>query len=110
MGTAILSSKVTKRLQTTLPTAVKAVLGLDAGKSRVGYIIEGNSVRLVNAETLDGHDDPVVDAFLAFLGKDLVSHPDRVRPFPEQLLALAAEAHARVHIDHDAEIEGAIAL
>ncbi len=110
MGTAVLSTKVTKRLQTTLPRAVEAALGLEPGESRVGYIIDGSSVTLVNAATLEDHEDPAIDPFLAFLGNDLVTHPDRLRPLPASLLALAAETRARVHIDHDAPITGAIAL
>jgi antitoxin PrlF len=96
-------------MQTTLPKAVKTVLGLDAG-SRVGYVIEGNTVRLVNADARAEHEDPALQPFLALLGRDLEEHPERLQAFPEELLAVAAEARGRVAVDHDEEIVGAVAL
>ena len=104
----IVTSKVTERSQTTLPPAVRTVLGLKPGE-RVGYVIEGNEIRLVNASTLE-HDDPVLDRFLNFLGRDLAEHPDRVSLFPAPLLERARAITAGVTIDHDAPIDGAIAL
>ena len=104
----IVTSKVTERSQTTLPPAVRTVLGLKPGE-RVGYVIEGNEIRLVNASTLE-HDDPVLDRFLNFLGRDLAEHPDRVSLFPAPLLERARAITAGVTIDHDAPLDGAIAL
>jgi antitoxin PrlF len=105
---SIVTSKVTERSQTTLPPAVRTVLGLQPGE-RIGYVIEGSDVRLVNASTLE-HGDPVLDKFLAFLGKDLASRPDRVSVFPASLLDRARAITAGIPIDHDLPIDGVIAL
>lgn len=105
---SIVTSKVTERSQTTLPPAVRTVLALQPGE-RIGYVIEGNEVRLINASTLE-HDDPVLDKFLAFLGRDLARHPDRVGVFPASLLQRAQAMTAGIIIDHEAPIEGAVAL
>lgn len=105
---SVVTSKVTDRSQTTLPPAVRTVLGVQPG-GRIGYVIEGNEVRLVNASALD-HDDPVVDAFLAFLGRDLMKHPDRLKAFPAALVERARAIASGIIIDHDAPIDGAIAL
>ena len=105
----LLTSKLTERSQTTLPKAVKEVLAVDAG-GRLGYVIDGNTVRLVNAETFDQHEDVVAQAFLSFLERDLVHHPERIALFPAALLERARATAARVTIDHDAETTGAILL
>lgn len=105
---AVVTSKLTERSQTTLPRAVRTVLGLREGQ-QLGYVIEGNQVRLVNASSGE-HQDPVLDGFLAFLGQDMAGHPERIRAFPAALLARAKAAARGVRIDHDAPIEGAITI
>lgn len=105
---SVVTSKVTERSQTTLPPAVRTVLGLQPGE-RIGYVIEGTEVRLVNASTLE-HEDPVLDRFLGALARDLARHPERVSAFPASLRARANAIAAGVPIDHNAPIEGAIAL
>jgi antitoxin PrlF len=104
----MLTSKLTDRCQTTLPSGVRAVLGLEPG-ARIGYVIEGTEVKLVNASAQD-HEDPVLDGFLSFLATDMVENPDRLAPFPEALLTRAQELTAGIAIDHDAPIDGVTAL
>jgi antitoxin PrlF len=104
----MLTSKITQRSQTTLPPGVRTALGLEPGE-RLGYMIAGNDVRLVNATALE-HDDPVLTKFLAFLQRDMAKHPDRISAFPRSLLDRARAAAEGVAIDHDAPIDGAIAL
>lgn len=105
---SVVTSKVTERSQTTLPPAVRTVLGLEGGE-RIGYVIEGNEVRLVNASSLE-HEDPVLEKFLTFLGKDMAKHPERIAAFPPSLLRRAQAVASGVAIDHDESIDGAIAL
>lgn len=105
---SIVTSKVTERSQTTLPPAVRTVLALQPGE-RIGYVIEGSEVRLVNASALE-HDDPVLDRFLDFLSNDVARHPDRVEAFPASLLDRARAITLGIAIDHESPIDGAIAL
>ena len=84
------------------------MLGLQPGE-RIGYVIEGREVRLVNASSVE-HEDPVLEKFLAFLGRDVAAHPDRISAFPASLLDRARAITAGIPIDHDAPIEGAIPL
>lgn len=105
---SIPTSKLTDRSQTTLPRAVRTVLGLEAG-ARLGYVIEGNNVRLVNASALED-EDPVLEKFLAFLGRDMAENPDRIEAFPESLLRRARKVTEGVAIDHDAPLDGAVDL
>jgi antitoxin PrlF len=103
------TSKVTRRNQTTIPPAVREALHLEKGE-RLGYIIEGNEVRLVNASALEEHEDPIVTGFLELLASDLKRYPDRLEAFPSELLARAKELTKDVEIDHEAPIEGVTAL
>ncbi len=104
----MVTSKITERSQTTLPAAVRTVLGLQPGE-RIGYIIEGNSVRLVNANE-EEHADPAIVRFLEFLGRDLAEHPERLATLPASVIARARALTKGVPIDHDAPIEGATVL
>ena len=104
---AMLTSKVTERSQTTLPPGVRKVLDLNPGE-RLGYVIEGNQVRLVNASALE-HEDPVLEELLAFLGRDIATRHELHR-FPEELVARARALTRDVTIDHDALIEGDVGL
>jgi antitoxin PrlF len=104
----MLTSKVTERSQTTLPAGVRAALGIGPGE-RLGYVIEGNEVRLVNASALE-HQDPVLDGFLSFIAGDIARHPDHVAPFPPALLERAKALTAGIEIDHDEPIEGVTAF
>lgn len=106
-STDIITSKVTARSQTTLPPAVRTVLGIGPG-DRIGYEITGREVRLVN---LDGHedDDPTLEAFLDLLSAS-VATPGVVRQLPADLLMRAVAASADEPIDHDAPIDGTVAL
>ncbi|HEY9516192.1 MAG TPA: type II toxin-antitoxin system PrlF family antitoxin [Gemmatimonadaceae bacterium] len=105
---SIVTSKLTERSQTTLPPAVRTVLGLGPGQ-RIGYVIAGNEVRIINASAME-HDDPVLDEFLAFLGRDMAEHPDRIAAFPASLLARARSAAEGAVIDHGAPLDGAVEL
>lgn len=108
MKTTMVTSKITERSQTTLPAAVRTVLGLQPGE-RLGYIIEGNSVRLINADE-EEHVDPAITRFLEFLGEDLTTHPERLAALPASLIARARALTKHVAIDHDAPIDGATVL
>jgi antitoxin PrlF len=105
---AMLTSKVTARSQTTLPPGVRKVLDLNPGE-RIGYIIEGNEVRLINASAVE-HEDPMLEEFLTFLGRDMVKHPEHLRAFPEPLVARARSLARGVAIDHDMPIKGDVGL
>jgi antitoxin PrlF len=106
MSTSVLKSKLTRRSQTTIPNAVKHALRVAPG-DEIGYVIEGDSVRLVNATPSDQHDDPVLGQFLAFLAQNIAQ--GNARNVSPPLVARIQELTADVPIDHDADIVGAIA-
>ncbi len=107
----MITSKLTVRDQTTLPPAVRKVLGLKGGQ-RVGYVFDTEGVRLVNPTTTAEHADPVLQQFLALLGCQIAAGPAAggAVGFPRDLLERARALTADVAIDHDAPIEGAILI
>lgn len=107
MATSVLTSKLTQRSQTTIPKAVKNALHLAAG-DKIGYVIEGNSVRLVNAADQGAHDDPLVEGFLAMLAIDISQ--GKMQLIPQSLYQRIQALTAGVAIDHDADTTGAISL
>lgn len=109
--TGMITSKLTVRDQTTLPSAVRQVLGLKGGQ-RLGYVFDSEGVRLVNPTTTAEHADPVLHQFLTLLGSHIAAGPAAggAVGFPPDLLERARALTADVEIDHDALIEGAILI
>jgi antitoxin PrlF len=105
--TDMITSKVTARSQTTLPPAVRTVLGIEPG-DRIGYEITGHEVRLVKLP-IHQDDDPTLDAFLELLTESIAT-TGVVRPLQADLLMRAVAASADEPVDHDAPIHGAVAL
>ena len=107
MATSVLTSKLTQRSQTTIPKAVKNALRVTAG-DEIGYVIEGDSVRLVNVASQAEHDDPMVARFLDLLARDIGQ--GNVQALTLQLVEQLKSLAGGVAVDHDAEITGAVAL
>lgn len=105
----MLTSTLNQRSQVTVPAAVRSALGLRPG-DRLGYMIQGDQVTLVNASAIEKAEDPILDSFLAFLATDLADHPERITPVSASLLARARGLTSDVAIDHDAHMDGETAL
>jgi len=105
----MITSKLSARSQTTLPRAVRERLNLEPGQ-RLGYVIEGDRVRLINPAEL-WRGDPAIQRFLKLLGHHMQTHPeDALLPFPDALLTRARAMTAGIVIDHDAPIDGTVSL
>lgn len=74
------------------------------GRLQADYI--GPGVLLVRADVEEAgteEEDPVLGAFLAFIEQDMASHPERIRPLSEDLVARAEDlvGHLEVDLDED---------
>lgn len=92
-ATSPIESTLTDRYQTTVPEAVRRVLGLRK-RDRIRYLLQPDGqVMLARAEP-EADDDPVLERFLTFLADDLTTHPDRLSGIPaglrERMSALTA--------------------
>lgn len=74
-----------------------------SGEVRAHVIAPGRL--LVTAEPLESPtEDPVLAAFLAFLHKDMVAHPENIRPLDEDLMARVAALVKDVVVDMDEDL------
>ena len=100
-ATLDVESTLTERYQTTVPETVRRALGLKK-RDKIHYSIRANGeVVLSRAEDAD-EEDPALGAFLAFLAHDIASHPERLVPLSDDLLAaMKKAAHEAGDIDFD---------
>jgi antitoxin PrlF len=52
-------------------------------------------------KALDGEDDAILDAFLAFLASDLEAHPERLQPLSSGSIADAVELTEGIVVGDD---------
>ncbi len=70
----MIESVITAKSQTTLPSGVRKALGVGPG-DRLAYVVEGNRAVIMKADA-DDAPDPVIDAFLALLERDMIARPE----------------------------------
>ncbi len=100
-------STITTKGQTTVPKAVRQVLGVDYG-GEIAFRVENGHVTVRAVET--EHEDPVVSRFLAFLAKDIEKRPEAVKPLSREFAARMASATKGKRVDVEAPIEGPVDL
>lgn len=100
-------STITAKGQTTVPKAVRQVLGVDYG-GQIAFRVEGDQVTVHRAD--EGHEDPVVGRFLEFLARDIEKRPEAVKPLSREFAARLTSLTKGKRIDLEAPIEGAVDL
>jgi len=100
-------STITAKGQTTVPKAVRQILGIDYG-GQIAFRVENGQVTLhpVDAE----HDDPVVGRFLDFLAKDIEQRPAALTALSRDFAARMTSLTKGKRVDVDAPIEGPVDL
>lgn len=100
-------SKITAKGQTTVPKAVRRALGVSYG-GEIAYVVdEGGRVSLLGPEE---EGDPVIDAFLSFLARDMARHPAAITAFPAALAERMAALTAGMDVDPGEAIDGPVTL
>jgi antitoxin PrlF len=102
----MLYSTVTARAQTTLPSGVRKALGVTPG-DKIEYQINGDHV--VIRRVVDD-DDRVIGAFLDFLEREMIAHPERLQAADPEWVARMRKLAEGIPVDLDEEIEGPIPL
>ncbi|WP_338847018.1 type II toxin-antitoxin system PrlF family antitoxin [Massilia sp. W12] len=97
-------SSLTDRYQTTVPEAVRQVLGLKKrDKLRFSLRADG-SVLLSRAEPQAEQDDPALNAFLALLENDISQQPQRLQALGAVQVAQWQALVQGVDVDLDAAL------
>lgn len=99
-----IEATITERGQTTVPSAIRKVLGVGRnGKIMFRQMDDGSVV--IARKSDDGEDeDPVVAAFLAFLERDMSDRPEKLVPLRQDLLAQGETLVEGVEVDLDAPL------
>ena len=100
-------STITAKGQTTVPKAVRQVLGVKEG-DEIAFRVEGQRVTVVPVGAT--HEDPVVGKFLAFLAKDIEKHPETLKPLSKDFAARMEALVKGTRVDLDAPIDGDVDL
>mgnify|MGYP001613024670 CR=1 FL=1 len=100
-------STITAKGQTTVPKAVRQVLGVKEG-DEIAFRVEGQRVTVVPVRA--AHEDPVVGKFLAFLAKDIEKHPETLKPLSKDFAARMAALVKGTKVNLDAPIDGDVDL
>jgi antitoxin PrlF len=100
-------STITRKGQTTIPKPVREALGVGAG-DRIRFRVD--SERRVTVHRAEEEDDPVIDAFLAFLATDIQRKPDVLAALSPAFVQKIADLTKGVELDVDEPIEGEVDL
>lgn len=98
---------ITTKGQTTLPKAVRQTLGVEAGDKICYEVAQDGRVVVTRVEE---DADPVVGAFLDFLERDMIDHPENIQPLSEAWMARMKDLVGHVKVDLDEPIEGDVDL
>nr|WP_136249764.1 type II toxin-antitoxin system PrlF family antitoxin [Ningiella ruwaisensis] len=94
---------LTERYQTTVPSVVRKALHLGK-KDKIRFTVEPNgSVTLSRAEP--NEDDPILNAFLSFLGNDIEQHPENIQALSPAMRASIQSLTEGVDIDLNAPLD-----
>ncbi|HWK70540.1 MAG TPA: type II toxin-antitoxin system PrlF family antitoxin [Burkholderiaceae bacterium] len=102
-ATLSVESTLTDRYQTTVPETVRRALRLGK-RDKIHYTIRpSGEVVLTRAEASEG-DDPVLGLFLAFLARDIASHPERLQAVDTGLVQRLQLLVGGIEVDLDAAL------
>lgn len=103
----LLTSKVTSRWQTTLPSGVRKALELQAG-DEVVYVIQGDEVLIRKAA--ESGDDPALAGFLDLIESGISGNKESIVFATRSFADYLDELTAGIEVDYDAPIEGGFRL
>lgn len=91
---------VTERGQTTVPAAIRKALHVE-NRGTVVFRLSGNGEVTLTRKPTEEIQDPVVGKFLAFLAKDMLAAPDRLKPVTVEWVEKMRSLVAGVEFDID---------
>lgn len=95
-------STLTDRYQTTVPSAVRQVLGLNK-RDRIRYIIQPDG-QVTIARADQNESDPILEKFLHFLAEDMEKNPGNIKEVNSDLVNRIQSFVSEVNLDLDAPL------
>jgi len=100
---------VTAQNQITIPAAIRKVLKITGGKSRVVFRLRETAkgvVVVVEGAPKDEPEDPALAPFLDLIAGDFQQHPERIRPVAADLVRRSKSLVDGVKVDLDQALTG----
>ena len=98
-----IEATITERGQTTVPAAIRKMLGVKKGPIVFKGLSDGTVV--IEPKEERAEEDPVIAKFLEFLEKDIQKTPHRLIPFDKALMDEVDDLVTGVEVDMDAPLE-----
>ena len=102
-ATLEVESKLTDRYQTTVPETVRRALGLGK-RDKIHYSIRPNGDVVLSRVDPAVGADPVLEAFLDFLARDMERHPERLQAVDAGLVQRLQSLVGDVELNLDAPL------
>jgi antitoxin PrlF len=93
---------ITARGQTTVPAAIRKMLGLGRSGRVVFRGLADGTVVIVKKH--DDDEDPVIGKFLSFLAQEMTKEPRRIRPVRRDVIDRGKALVAGVNVDLDSAL------
>lgn len=95
---------VTARGQTTVPAAIRRMLGLNKAGPIVFRRLADGTITVAKADGPRAEDDPALGPFLTFLERDIETRPQAIKPVTQDLYRRAASLVDGVEVDLDSAL------
>lgn len=96
-----IEATVTRKGQTTVPAAIRRVMGIDKGSTLIFRSMKDGTVMLTPKTPESEESDPMLEPFLQLLGNDIAQHPQRLMPISTGLYDQMNDLVGDVDIDLD---------
>ena len=98
-----IEATITERGQTTVPAAIRKMLGVHKGAIVFKGLSDGTVA--VEAKQEEPEEDPAIAKFLEFLEKGIRETPQRLVPLTQELLDESYSLVGDIDVDMDAPLE-----
>ena len=102
-ATLEVESTLTDRYQTTVPETVRRALGLGK-RDKLHYSIRPSGDVVLSRAEAPKDDDPLLSQFLAFLARDIATHPERLQAVDAALAQRLQSLVGDVEVDLSAPL------
>jgi antitoxin PrlF len=102
-ATLEVESTLTDRYQTTVPETVRRALGLGK-RDKLHYSIRPSGDVVLSRAESPKDDDPLLSQFLAFLARDIATHPERLQAVDAALAQRLQSLVGDVEVDLSAPL------
>lgn len=98
-----IEATITERGQTTVPAAIRKMLGVQKGAIVFKGMPDGTVI--IVPKQAEDEEDPAIAKFLAFLARDIEQNPQNLVPLTQEMLDEIDDLVGDMDIDLDAPLE-----